>query len=428
MAGLAGLVPVSDRRCPLSDIRPFPGLRPRADLVEKVASPPYDVLNSAEARAMAAGNPRSFLHINKAEIDLPEDVDVHGDVVYDRSAENFRRFQDEGILVRDPQECFYVYRLTMGDHVQHGIVAGFSVQEYEDDLIKKHELTRREKEDDRARHVEKLMANAGPVLLTFRNTPAVREFIGRVTLQAPDVDFTADDGIGHTLWVVAAAEDVAALRAAFGEIPATYVADGHHRSASAFRVRNNLRGRNPQHTGEEAYNHFLAVAFPDDELKIMGYHRVVQDLNGLAGDEFLARVGEKFTVERTDDPEPPAARVFTMLLGGQWYRLTARAGSFPPEHPVKSLDAAILQDNLLAPLLGIDDPRTSQRIDFVGGIRGTGELERRCQRDMTVAFAVYPVSVEQLMTIADAGEIMPPKSTWFEPKLRSGVVVRTLED
>ncbi len=412
----------------MSDIRPFPGLRPRADLVEKVASPPYDVLSSAEARDLAAGNPYSFLHINKAEIDLPEDVDVHGDAVYDQSAANFRRFRQEGILVPDARACFYVYRLTMGDHVQHGIVAGFSVQEYADDLIKKHELTRREKEDDRARHVEKLMANAGPVLLTFRNTPAVRECVGRIITAEPDVDFTAADGIGHTLWVVASGEDVAALQAAFAAIDATYVADGHHRSASAFRVRDNLRARNPQHTGEEAYNHFLAVAFPDDELKIMGYHRVVQDLHGLDAASFLDRVRERFTVETTADPEPPQARVFTMYLQGQWYRLTAQEGTFPPDHPVKSLDAAILQDNLLAPILGIDDPRTSDRIDFVGGIRGTGELERRCQRDMAVAFALHPVSVEQLMAIADAGEIMPPKSTWFEPKLRSGVVVRTLED
>lgn len=412
----------------MSDIRPFAGLRPRADLVEKVASPPYDVLSSAEARELAAGNPYSFLHINKAEIDLPEDVDVHGDAVYDQSAANFRRFRQEGILVPDPRDCFYVYRLTMGDHVQHGIVAGFSVQEYEDGLIKKHELTRREKEDDRARHVEKLMANAGPVLLTFRNTPTVRELVGRITTAEPDVDFTAADGIGHTLWVVSSPDQVAALRAAFGAIEATYVADGHHRSASAFRVRDNLRARNPQHTGEEAYNHFLAVAFPDDELKIMGYHRVVQDLHGLDPAAFLDRVRERFTVETTADPEPPQARVFTMHLAGRWYRLTAKEGTFPPDHPVKSLDAAILQDNLLAPVLGIDDPRTSGRIDFVGGIRGTAELERRCARDMAVAFALHPVSVEQLMAIADAGEIMPPKSTWFEPKLRSGVVVRTLED
>ncbi|MBD3219983.1 DUF1015 family protein [bacterium] len=412
----------------MSDIRPFRGLRPRADLVEKVASPPYDVLSSAEARAMAAGNPYTFLHVNKAEIDLPEDVDVHSDAVYDRSAENFRRMIDDGVLVRDQAECFYIYRLRMGEHVQHGIVAGFSVQEYEDGLIKKHELTRREKEDDRARHVERLMANAGPVLLTHRNTPVLQDITAGITQTEPDVDFTADDGIGHTIWVVNDPIQVAAIQDAFAAIPATYVADGHHRSASAFRVRNNLRERNPEHTGREPYNHFLAVSFPDDELLIMGYHRVVKSLNGLAEADFLARVAESFDVEKTDDPEPPAARTFTMFLDGQWYRLVAREGSFPADHPVKSLDCAILQDNLLAPVLGIDDPRTSHDIDFVGGIRGTDELERRCRTDMKVAFALYPVSCEQLMAIADAGEIMPPKSTWFEPKLRSGVIVRTLDD
>ncbi|MDY0109008.1 MAG: DUF1015 domain-containing protein [Candidatus Krumholzibacteria bacterium] len=412
----------------MSDIRPFRGLRPPVDLVARVASPPYDVINSAEARVMAVGNPYSFLHVNKAEIDLPENVDIHSDEVYEKSAQNLRRFVADGVLVRDRRESFYIYRLTMGRHVQHGIVAGFSVQEYEDDLIRKHELTRREKEDDRARHTEKLMANAGPVLLTFRNRPEIRALVDRALASAPTCDFTAADGIGHTLWLIDEPAQVAALRDAFAAVPVIYVADGHHRSASAYRVRNNLRARNPRHTGQEAYNHFLAVAFPDDELQIMGYHRVVQDLNGLAADAFLARIGERFAVEPTSDPEPPAVRTTTMYLDDRWYRLTAKPGTFPAADPVKSLDAAILQDNLLAPLLGIDDPRTSGRIDFVGGIRGTGELERRCRADMRVAFALFPVSVAQLMAIADAGAIMPPKSTWFEPKLRSGVVVRTLAD
>ena len=412
----------------MSDIRPFRGLRPRADLVKQVASPPYDVLNSAEARVMAAGNPHSFLHVNKAEIDLPEDADVHGDAVYDKSAENFRRMIDDGVLVRDTAASFYIYRLRMGDHVQHGIVAGFSVQEYEDDLIRKHELTRREKEDDRARHVERLMANAGPVLLTHRNTPVLQDIVAGISLTTPHVDFTADDGIGHTVWVVDDPQQVQALQAAFAAVPVTYVADGHHRSASAFRVRNNLRAKNPDHTGREAYNHFLAVSFPDDELLIMGYHRVVRSLNGLGVDEFMARVADKFTCEPAATPEPAGPRTFSMYLEGAWYTLTARDGSFPADDPVRSLDCAILQDNLLAPILGIDDPRTSNEIDFVGGIRGTGELEKRCAADMKVGFALYPVSVDQLMAIADAGAIMPPKSTWFEPKLRSGVIVRTLDD
>lgn len=412
----------------MSDIQPFKGLRPRPDLVQKVASPPYDVLNSAEAREMGADNPYSFLHVNKAEIDLPEDVDVHGDIVYAKSAENFHRMITDGVLVRDTSECFYVYRLRMGDNVQHGIVAGFSVQEYEDGLIKKHELTRREKEDDRAMHVERLMANAGPVLLTHRNTPELAAIVARVAGTVPDVDFTADDGIGHTVWVVNGTADVKALQDAFTAISATYVADGHHRSASAFRVRNNLRERNSEHTGRELYNHFLAVSFPDDELFIMGYHRAVKSLNGLSQAEFMAKVNEKFEVETTDTAEPQAPLSFSMFLDGRWYKLTAKPDTYPTDHPVKSLDASVLQENLLAPVLGIDDPRTNDDIDFIGGIRGTGELERRCNLDMKVAFALYPVSVEQLMAIADAGEIMPPKCTWFEPKLRSGVIVRTLDD
>lgn len=412
----------------MTDIRPFRGLRPPANLVARVASPPYDVLSSAEARALAAGNPQSFLHVSRAEVDLPEGVDSYSDVVYHKSAENFRRFQAEGVLLQDPAPCFYVYRLTMNDHVQHGVVAGFSVQEYEDDLIRKHEFTRPQKEDDRTRHTQAIMANAGPVLLTFRARPDIGRFMDETTAGEPAFDFVADDGIRHTLWVIDEPARVDALREAFAAIPVTYVADGHHRSAAALRVRDALRAGNPGHTGDEAYNHFLAVAFPDDELRILGYHRVVEDLNGLSADQFLDRIAQQFHVEPTDDPEPGAPRDFTMYLDEQWYRLTARPGSFPADDPVRSLDAAILQDNLLAPILDIQDPRTSTRIDFVGGIRGTSGLVRRCETDMRVAFALHPVSLAQLMAVADAGDVMPPKSTWFEPKLRSGVVVRSLED
>ncbi len=413
----------------MSDVRPFPGLRPRPDLAKQVASPPYDVLSSAEAREMAATNPYSFLHVVKAEIDLDPEIDLYGDVVYEKSVANFREMVDEGVLLRDARPCFYVYRLTMGEHVQHGLVVGASVQEYEDGLIKKHELTRRAKEDDRARHVEMLRANAGPVLFTCKAHAGLRETVAEVCGgRAPVYDFVADDGVGHTLWVVDDDGTVERIRGAFAEVDALYVADGHHRSASAYRVRNNLRERNPAHTGDEAYNHFLAVVFPDDELRIMGYNRVVRDLNGMDPNAFLAAVGERFDVEITDEPDPPAAKQFGMFLDGSWYRLSAREGTFPADDPVQSLDVAILQENLLGPLLGVDDPRTSDRVDFVGGIRGTDELERRCGLDMKVGFACHPVSVEQLMVIADSGAIMPPKSTWFEPKLRSGMVVRTLED
>ena len=411
----------------MSDIRPFKGLRPRSDVVQEVASPPYDVLNSEEAREMAANNPLSFLHVVKAEIDMPVDADTHSEEVYRKSAANLNKLRDDGVLVRDDVPCFYVYQLVMNGHVQKGLVVGASVAEYEDGSIKKHELTRREKEDDRARHVEILKANAGPVLFTYKARDEIRKIVETVSSSTtPVYDFTAADGISHSLWVVSDAAAVKSLQEAFGAVDALYVADGHHRSASAFRVRNIMRDKNPNHTGDEEYNYFLAVLFPDDELKIMGYHRAVKDLNELSAEDFLAGVSEKFDVEKTDEAPAEALHQFGMYMDGQWYRLTAKPGTFPEGDPVKGLDTAILQDNLLAPILGIADPRTDNRIDFIGGIRGTGELERRCKADMKVAFALPPVSVEQLMAIADTNAIMPPKSTWFEPKLRSGVVVREL--
>lgn len=413
----------------MSDIRPFRGYRPRPDLAAKVASPPYDVLSSDEARTLAADNPHSFLHVVKAEIDLDPGVETHSEPVYAKSAENYRRLIVDGILVRDAAPSFYLYELTMKGHAQTGLVVGCSVDEYVAGRIKKHEHTRRDKEDDRARHVEVLMANAGPVLFTYRQRPEIQALVATLKAKgAPAVDFTADDGVRHVLWVVDDAADVAALREAFAPLDALYVADGHHRTASAQRVRDILKAKNPAHTGEEPYNHFLAVLFPDDELRLMGYHRVVRDLNGLAPADFLEKVGERFDLERTDAPEPPGQKQWGMYLDGKWYRLAARPDSYPADDPVRSLDAAILQESLLAPVLGIGDPRTDERIDFVGGIRGAAELERRCSEDMQVAFAFAPVSVEQLMAIADAGAVMPPKSTWFEPKLRSGVVVRSLED
>ncbi|MBN2494460.1 MAG: DUF1015 domain-containing protein [Deltaproteobacteria bacterium] len=412
----------------MSEIRPFRGLRPRPDRVEKVASPPYDVLSSDEAREMARSNPQSFLHVVKAEIDLPADVDVHSEAVYAKSAENYRKLIKDGLLVQDAEPAFYVYELRMGEHVQRGLVVGASVDEYESGRIKKHEFTRRDKEDDRARHVEILRANAGPVLFTYRARAEIRELVAGICAAEPAFDFVAADGVGHRLWVADDRETVSAIRKAFEPVEALYVADGHHRTASAFRVRNILRDKNPDHKGEEAYNFFLAVLFPDDELRIMGYHRVVRDLNGLEPEAFLERVAEKFELRPDGPAEPAAARHFGMYTDGRWYELVAREGSFPKDDPVRSLDAAILQENLLAPVLGIADPRSDERIDFVGGIRGTPELERRCRCDMRVAFALHPVSVAQLMAIADAGAVMPPKSTWFEPKLRSGVVVRSLDD
>jgi uncharacterized protein (DUF1015 family) len=303
------------------------------------------------------------------------------------------------------------------------------VDEYVEGTIKKHEFTRRDKEDDRARHMEVLGINAGPVLFTHRTNEAVRAIVnGIVEAGGPDVEFTADDGIGHAVWIVDGDEDIAAIQEAFADIDAIYVADGHHRTASAHRVRDIMQGRNPNHTGDEAYNHFLAVVFQEDELKLMGYHRVVADLNGLSSDEYLTKVREIFDVEETDTPEPAGHRQWGMYLDGKWYNIAAREGSFPADDPVKGLDAAILQDLLLGPVLGIGDPRQDPRIDFVGGSRGSGELERRCGLDMKVAFAFAPASVGQIMAVADAGAVMPPKSTWFEPKLRSGLLVRSLTD
>jgi len=416
----------------MADIRPFPAYRPTADKAREVASPPYDVLNSEEAREMAGSNPYSFLHVVKAEIDLPAEEAKDNPKVYARSAANLQKLMDDGVLVQDEKPAFYVYRLTMGDHVQFGLAVGCAVQEYVDGKIKKHEFTRRAKEDDRAAHMEVIGVNAGPVLFTYRAHDEVRALIHRfIDGKAPHTEFTADDGIGHAIWVVDGEQDIADLQKVFAGIDAIYVADGHHRTASAHRVRDIFRDRNPNHTGDEAYNHFLAVLFSDDELKLMGYHRVVADLNGLSSEEFLAKAGEIFELTEIPSgstPEPADHQQFGMFLDGKWYRLQARAGSFPADDPVESLDAAILQNLLLAPVLGIGDPRADERIDFVGGSRGSRELERRCSTDMKVAFAFAPAAVHQIMAVADAGSVMPPKSTWFEPKLRSGLLVRSLKD
>jgi uncharacterized protein (DUF1015 family) len=413
----------------MADIRPFPAFRPKTELSGQVASPPYDVLNSEEAKEMAGSNPHSFLHVVKAEIDLPADEAKVHKKVYACSSANLQAMINDGVLVQDGKPAFYVYKLTMGDHVQFGLAVGCAVQEYVEGSIKKHEYTRRDKEDDRAAHMEVLGVNAGPVLFTYRAQADVRALIERfVAAGSPACEFVADDGIGHAVWVIDAEQDIADLQAAFAGIDAIYVADGHHRTASAHRVRDIFRDRNPSHTGDEAYNHFLAVLFSDDELKLMGYHRVLADLNGLSSAEFLAKAGEIFDVTKTDTPEPAGHQQWGMFLDGQWYNLKARAGSFPADDPVNSLDAAILQSLLLEPVLGIGDPRKDPRIDFVGGSRGSQELERRCNTDMAVAFAFAPASVGQIMSVADADAVMPPKSTWFEPKLRSGLLVRSLKD
>jgi uncharacterized protein (DUF1015 family) len=413
----------------MAKLKPFKAWRPRPDVCAQVASPPYDVLSSAEAREMAADNPLSFLHVVKPEIDLDPDTDVYAPEVYATGAANLRRLIDDGALIQDDVPALYLYRQRMGRHVQTGLVAGASVDEYEADLIKKHEHTRPVKEDDRTRHIDALDANTGPVFLTYKARNEIDQLVEHLTDVEPSYDFIAPDGIQHVLWVIDDAKDRDALIDAFADVPELYVADGHHRSAAGTRIRALRRDSNPDHTGDEAYNFFLSVIFPDDQMMILDYNRVVRDLNSHDPAAFLDRVAEQFEVVPTDDGRPERRRCFGMYVGGQWYRLTAREGSFPVDDPVASLDVAILQNNLLAPVLGIGDPRSDERIDFVGGIRGLGELEKKVESgEWAVAFALHPTSIDQLFAVADAGLVMPPKSTWFEPKLRSGLIVRPLSD
>ena len=413
----------------MADVRPFRALRPRPDVAARVASPPYDVLSSEEARVMAAGNPYAFLHVSKPEIDLSADVDLHSDEVYARGRENLDRFVADGVLFRDAAPAYYLYEQQMGDHVQIGLVAGASVEEYENNLIRKHELTRRDKEDDRTRHIDALEAQTGPVFLTYKVRPEIDAIVSRLSTAPPTYDFVAPDGIQHVVWVIADPRERDRLVEAFAPVPEMYVADGHHRSAAATRVRAQRRQANPGHTGEEGYNFFLAVIFPHDQMQILDYNRVLKDLNGREPEAFLAQLRTSFELTPVASGRPGRQRCFGMYLAGKWYRLTAKAGTYATDDPVQSLDVAILQDNLLGPVLGIGDPRKDERIDFVGGIRGLGELERLVDSGrFAVAFAVHPTSIEQLFAVADAGRVMPPKSTWFEPKLRDGLIIRPLED
>lgn len=409
-------------------IRPFRALRPPRNLAEKVAALPYDVMNVAEARAMATGNPYSFLHVSRPEIDLASDVDPYAEAVYLQGRENLRRFVAEGVLFQEQEACYYVYRQRMGALVQTGLVVCAGVDDYESGLIKKHELTRADKEEDRIRHIDYLDANDEPVFYTYRNEPAITAIVARVAAGVPAYDFTTDDGVSHTLWVVDDRQLIEELTTRFAAIGTLYVADGHHRSAAAGRVRDLRKGQNPRHDGTEEYNFFLTVIFPDSEMNILPYNRVVKDLNGLSVAEFMTRVGERFAITPAEADFAPITRhTFGMFLEGRWYQLTAKTGTFDEQEPVSRLDVSILQNNLLSPVLAIRNPRTDQRIHFVGGIRGVDELERLVKGgDYRVAFSLYPTSMEELIRLADADKIMPPKSTWFEPKLRSGLFVHLL--
>ena len=405
-------------------IRPFRALRPRPEQADQVASVPYDVVNTEEARELAAGNPLSFLHVSRPEIDLAPDVDIHSDPVYEKAGENFRKLIAGAPLERENEEAIYLYRQIMGDHQQIGVVASSSIDEYDSDVIRKHERTRRDKEDDRTRHMLMLRAQTGPVFLTYRARPEIDALVRGIITSAPLFDFTAGDGIRHTVWRV---PNASSFVQAFASVPNLYIADGHHRAASASRARAELKAQNASHTGDEEYNFFLTVIFPDNQLRILPYNRVVKDLNGLSREAFLSRVRERFEVTNSANPSPQTTQSWSMYLDGDWYGLVPKTGESLPEGIVDSLDVSVLQDRLLDPVLGIKDVRTDKRIDFIGGMRGTGELERLVdQGKAAVAFSLHPTTLNDLLNVSDAGEIMPPKSTWFEPKLRDGLLIHEI--
>jgi len=410
-------------------IRPFAGLRPASGRAAEVIAPPYDVLSSDEARARAAGKPWSFLHISKPEIDLPAGIDPYAPQVYAKAAENLGRMVREGILARDPAPCYYAYRLIMGKHTQTGLVAAASIAEYDTNRIRKHEHTQTAKEDDRVRQIDALNAQTGPVMAAYPDARDVDEILARCSAGAPDSDATADGGVRHSLWAVRDAEIQARLTRAFDAMPALYIADGHHRSAAASRVAAARCAANRRHPGEENYNTFLTVIFPHHQLQILDYNRVVAGLNGMDAGAFLARVRENFSVDISPTPVKPARPAeFGLYLAGQWYRLTIRRELIPVNDPVARHDATLLSDYLLGPILGIKDLRRDKRIDYVGGIRGLTELEKRVNSgEMTAAFALHPTRMEDLMAVAEAGKVMPTKSTWFEPKLADGMVSHVLD-
>lgn len=409
-------------------IRPFTGLRPAAGRAAEIIAPPYDVLSSDEARQRAAGKPWSFLHISKPEIDLTPGTDPYAPEVYARAAQNLSAMLEAGALVRDQAPCYYAYRIVMGAHVQTGLVAAASVADYDINRIRRHELTRPDKEDDRVRQIEALNAQTGPVLLAYPAAPQIDAILSTAAQGAPDADAAADDGVRHSLWVMRDVHVQAQLGALFEALPALYIADGHHRSAAASRVAAARRAANPRHGGAQSYNAFLSVIFPHHQLRILDYNRVVADLNGMSAQQFLSRLSARFTLEVAAAPVKPARHgEFGLYLQGGWHRLLIRP-QYVPADPVQRLDVSLLTDHLLAPVLGIHDLRRDKRIDFVGGIRGLAELQKRVDSgEMAAAFALYPTTLDDLMAVADAHEIMPPKSTWFEPKLADGMVSHVLD-
>ncbi len=407
----------------------FKAIRPTEEMSEKVAALPYDVMNSEEAREMVKDNPYSFLHVDKAEVDLEKGINIYDEKVYLKARENLDKLVSDGICIHDEKPCFYIYRQIMDGRVQTGLVGCASIDDYINNIIKKHEFTRADKEQDRINHVDYCDANTGPIFLAYRENDAISSLISAwQETHKPVYDFTADD-VANTVWVIDCDETTAKLTAEFEKVSNLYIADGHHRCASAVKVGQKRREQNPAFDGSEEFNFFLAVAFPKNELAIMDYNRVIKDTNGMDKDELLSALSKDFAVEEADSEKPfkPSEKhTFGMYLENKWYKLTAKDGTFDESDPVGRLDVSILQNNCITPIFGINDPRTDKRIDFVGGIRGLAELEKRCKTDMKVAFSMFPTSLDDLMAIADADKVMPPKSTWFEPKLLSGLFIHKL--
>ena len=415
----------------MAKIKPFKGLRPPKDLVTKVVARPYDVLNSAEARAEAAGNEMSLYRITRPEIDFAPDIDEHDECVYERAASNFKLFQDNGWLIQDKEDRYYIYAQTMGDHKQYGLVVATNVDDYMQGHIKKHELTRRDKEEDRMKHVRATNANIEPVFLAYPDNRILDDIVSKETAKAPEYDFVSNDGFGHTFWVIDDAETIKLITKTFESIPNLYIADGHHRTAAAALVGHEMAQNNPKHTGTEEYNYFLAVCFPESHLKIIDYNRVVKDLNGLTPESFIERLSEHFDIEaKGQEPyKPQRIHNFSIYLDNKWYSITAKKDTYDDNDPIEGLDVTISSKYILKDILGIGDLRSDKRIDFVGGIRGLSELEKRVDSgEMSIAIALYPVTMQQLIKIADTGNILPPKTTWFEPKLKSGLVIHKLCD
>ncbi len=408
----------------------FKAIRPINEMAEKVAALPYDVMNNAEAREMVKGNPYSFLHVDKAEVDLDESINIYDEKVYLKARENLDKLVSDGVCKADETPCFYIYRQIMNGRSQTGLVGCASIDDYNNNIIKKHELTRADKEQDRINHVDCCDANTGPIFLAYRGNDEIASLVSAwQESHSPVYDFVTDENVANTVWVIDDAEVNKKITAAFAKIDYLYIADGHHRCASAVKVGDKRRKENPGYDGTEEFNFFLSVAFPAQELEIMDYNRVMKDLGGNTVNEFLEKLGEKFTFEEyaeTGAYKPEKKHTFGMFLGGKWYKVCAKEGTYDETDPVGRLDVSILQNNLISPVFGIDDPRTDKRIDFIGGIRGLKELERRVAEDMEIAFSMYPTSLDDLMAIADAGKIMPPKSTWFEPKLLSGLFIHKL--